>query len=293
MKQFRITQLCVGVGIALTVLTTTTAFAEGEKISVKVSAPKEGLANDKNAKKMLKSMPWSPCVAVTTTYGTLTGKDEKKVSGVSVKVGTNTQTVFADKMQFDITLGNKSGTYNAYFFLVAPDQGVIHYASSSVTQFTTTNSGKAVTLPAPSAILNGNYEILAFTSYSYNTTTKKFPDGKFETFVRPYLWGDLEAAAKLTSNTAHKKVTVVMNFDNQGKIFNDYKKDYTYGVNNIINTTTYSSTFKQGVWHAVGVMAPTNISDNGLTTPASWLAFDVQPFILGNPLTNLNPVECK
>jgi len=292
MKQFPMKKIAVAVSAACVVLASVPVFAEGEKIQIKISAPKESLANDKAAKKIIKAVPWTPCVAAETTYGKLGGKDEKKISGVDVKDSVGSGNKFADKLKFDISLGNKSGNYNAYFFLAAPAQSIIHYAS--VTQFTTvgTGTGKArkVTGVTPTTLSKPLFNILAFTSYKDPKTIKP-TDGKFEVFVKPYL--NLDKSAVLAKSGGVKKASIVLNLDTQYKLFHDYKKDYSYGVNNIVNPTSMA----QGAWLAVAVMTPQNISNEGLTNPASWLAFDVQPFVLGHPLTDLTeddtPQVCK
>lgn len=122
MNNFPIKKLALGIIIALGLSTTAPTYAAGkEKVTIKIAPTKGSIATDKNAKKFVKGVAWTPCIAATTSYAlgpiALTVDEntaKKTITVVPGKISAD------DSLTFVLDANDVSETNPVYFYLVDP-----------------------------------------------------------------------------------------------------------------------------------------------------------------------------
>lgn len=122
MNNFPIKQLTLGIIIALGLSTTAPAYSAGkEKVTLKIAAAKGSIGTDKNAKKFIKGVAFTPCIAATTSYGL--GPSVIPVAGVTVQRDVTVvpgKVSADDSLTFTLTASDVSDTNPLYFYLIDP-----------------------------------------------------------------------------------------------------------------------------------------------------------------------------
>lgn len=122
MNNFPIKKLTLGIIIALGLSTTAPAYSAGkEKVTIKIAATKGAIGTDKNAKKFIKGVAFTPCIAATTSYGL--GPSAIPVEGVTVQrpITVVPGKVSADdSLTFTLAGSDVSDANPLYFYLIDP-----------------------------------------------------------------------------------------------------------------------------------------------------------------------------
>lgn len=215
--------------------TVTAEFSGGKysqpQITLKINTPKNSAATDKVAQKILKNLPWSPCIrsGMTQNHGVMF---PKAVTGGD------------DKLEFELTVKNggySKADFDLYFYLLNPS-----------------------TYSGPEADINRAH-ILAITGL---LSTPPFI--QYTTYTTPSSIDPSDVFKSRKTFHAIKNATI------KSKMILDAD----------------DLKLSQGLWHALVILTNAQTTDHAiLAQPAKWGGFDIQPFLLGDPL--LSEATCQ
>ncbi len=127
MNNFSMKKLSIGIIVALGIINVPLATAASDpKVAIKIAPTKGAIGSQKDAKKFVKGVPWTPCIAAETSYR----KGPGPGADVVTKITPDAKTTYKDALTFTVTSANVSTANPLYFYLVDPS-GESFYGASN------------------------------------------------------------------------------------------------------------------------------------------------------------------